>query len=149
VELDSERLDVVRSVRTSGEVRQIELNLIPTFVETHGHGADKGLHARGGLVVGGAETSADTLVVQNLNLKSKVLLQVLDDHNEERKLDAKGLICVSWAADEARVDVAPDKLQHGGLDVLIRQALDVAVAYLLVPDLQRPRSNAVQNRKET
>ena len=38
-----ERFDVVGSVGPPREVRQVELNLIPAFVESHGHGADERL----------------------------------------------------------------------------------------------------------
>lgn len=38
-----ERLNVVGSVRPPGEVRQVELDLVPALVESHGHGADEGL----------------------------------------------------------------------------------------------------------
>ena len=32
-------------------------------------------------------------------------------------------------------DVGPHDLEHGALDVLVRDALDVAITHLLVPDL--------------
>lgn len=35
-----------RTVSAAGEVRQIELNLVPPLVEPHGHGADERLHSR-------------------------------------------------------------------------------------------------------
>lgn len=39
--LDAQRLDVVSAVGTSREVAQVELNLIPTLIETHRHCADE------------------------------------------------------------------------------------------------------------
>jgi len=143
--LDSQCLNVVGTVRTSGKVRQVELNLVPAFVQSHGHSADKRLHTRGGLIIAGTETPSDVLIVQHLNLKAEILLQVLNDHDEERKLDAEGLVGVRRACDEARVDVAADKFQDGALDVLICEALDMAVADLLVPNLERLRANAVED----
>ena len=68
--------NVVGTVGTTGEVRQVELNLIPAFVETHGHGANERLHAGGALVVRGAETAADVLVVENLDFEGEVLLEL-------------------------------------------------------------------------
>jgi len=65
------------------------LDLVPAFVEAHGHGANERLHPGGGLVVGGPEPPAHVFVVQHLHFERKVLLQVLDDHHQERQLDAQ------------------------------------------------------------
>ena len=83
-----ERFDVVRTVSTTREVRQVELDLVPAFVEAHGHGADEGFDSGGGLVVGGSEPSADVFVVEYLHFEGEILLQVLDDHDEEGEFDA-------------------------------------------------------------
>ena len=56
VNLHSECFDIVSTVGTTGEVGQVELNLIPALVETHRHRANEGLHTSGGLVVGSAES---------------------------------------------------------------------------------------------
>jgi len=149
VHLDTLGLDVVRSVRTPSEITQVELNLVPALVETHGHGADEGFHARRALIVRCTESSADTLVIQHGDLEREVLLQVLNDHHEERQLDAERLALLSWARNEAGVDIAADELEDARLNVLVGQALDVAVAHLLVPDLQWTRSNGVQDGEES
>ena len=99
VNLDAQRLNVVRAVGASREIGQVELNLIPAFVQSHGHRANEGLHSGCRLVVRCAESSADVLVVKDLNLEGEVLLQVLDDHDEERQLDAEGLVGVGRAGD--------------------------------------------------
>ena len=99
MDLNTEGLDVVGTVSTSGEVRQVELNLVPALVKSHGHGANEGLDTGGALVVGGTETSADILVVENLHFEGEVLLQVLDDHDEEGKLDSECLLGVDGASD--------------------------------------------------
>jgi hypothetical protein len=52
------------------------------------------------LVVGRSETAANIFIVQDLNLESKVLLKVLDDHDQERQLDAERLLGVGGARDE-------------------------------------------------
>jgi hypothetical protein len=51
VDLNPEGLDVVGAVRATREVAQVELDLIPALVESHGHRADEGLDARRALIV--------------------------------------------------------------------------------------------------
>jgi len=104
----TQRLDVICSVRAPREIGEVELDLIPTLVQTHRHRANEWLYSCSGLIVGGTEASANALVIEHLHFEREVLLQVLDDHDEEGKLDAEGLICVCRARDEARVDVATD-----------------------------------------
>ena len=99
VDLNSKSLYVVGTISSSGEIRQVELNLIPSLIESHGHGTDKGLDSGGRLVVGGSEPTSDTLVIQDLHFESEVLLQVLDNHDQERQLDGKGLLWVERGID--------------------------------------------------
>ena len=99
MDLNSKSLYVVGTVSSSGEIRQVELNLIPSLIESHGHGTDEGLDSGGRLVVGGSEPTSDTLVIQDLHFESEVLLQVLDNHDQERQLDGKGLLWVKWGID--------------------------------------------------
>jgi hypothetical protein len=135
-----EGLDVVGTVGTAGEVRQVELNLIPALVESHGHGADEGLDAGCALVVGGAEATAHVLVVQDLHLEGEVLLQVLDDHHEEGKLDGEGLLGVDGAGNEVGRDVGAHDFEDRGLNVGVGDSLDVAVSHVLVPNLEGLRT---------
>ena len=51
VNLNAQGLNVVGTVGTAGEIGQVELNLIPAFVESHWHCADEGLHTGRGLIV--------------------------------------------------------------------------------------------------
>ena len=51
MDLDTEGFNVVGTVCTTCEIRQIELNLVPAVVKPHRHGADKRLDPRHGLVV--------------------------------------------------------------------------------------------------
>jgi len=44
VNLDTQRLNIVSTIGTSCEIRQVELDLVPALIETHGHRADEGLH---------------------------------------------------------------------------------------------------------
>jgi hypothetical protein len=71
-----EGLNVVGTVCTTGEIRQVELNLVPSLVETHRHGANERLHAGGALIVRGAETAADVLVIEDLDFEGEVLLEL-------------------------------------------------------------------------
>ena len=64
--LDSECLDVVGAVSSACEVGQVELDLVPAFIESHWHGTDERLDARRALVVTGTESSTNVLVVQDL-----------------------------------------------------------------------------------
>jgi hypothetical protein len=101
VDLHAQRLNVICAVRAAGEVGKVELDLVPTFVQAHGHRADERLYTRcalrgeaplggsserwdGGilqyaaarthLVVRRAESPANVLVVQHLHLECEVLL---------------------------------------------------------------------------
>ena len=76
VDLNSQSLYIIGTVGSSSEIRQIELNLIPAFIESHGHGADEWLDSGGRLIVGGSESSSDTLIIENLNLKGEVFFKL-------------------------------------------------------------------------
>ena len=78
VDLNSQSLHIVCPVGSPGEVGQVELNLIPALVKSHGHGADEGLDTRRRLIVGGAETTAHVLVIEDLDFEGEVLLQLFD-----------------------------------------------------------------------
>jgi len=149
VDLNSEGLNVVGTVGSTSEIGQVELDLVPALVESHGHGADEGLDTRGGLVVGGSESATHVLVIEDLHLESEVLLQVLDDHDEEGKLDGKGLLGVTGARDVVGRDVGAHDLEDGGLDVCIGQSLDVAVPDGLVPNLEGLGTDGVEDGEES
>jgi len=80
------------------------------------------------LVVRGSEASPDILVIQYLYFEAEVLLQVFDDHHQERQLDAQGLGRVSWTGDVCRADVAAHNLQDAGLDIAVCDTFDVTIA---------------------
>ncbi len=71
-----ERFDVVGSVSSAGEVRQVELDLVPSLVKSHGHRADERLHSGGALIVRSSEPSPDVLVVKHLHFESKVFFKL-------------------------------------------------------------------------
>ena len=70
-------LNVVGTVGSPGEIGQVKLNLIPSLIQSHGHGANEGLHTGGRLVVGGSESTTHVLVVKDLHLEGEVFLQLL------------------------------------------------------------------------
>ena len=104
-------LNIVGTVCTTGEIGQVELDLIPAFIKSHGHSANKGLYTGGRLVVGGSESTTHVLVIKDLHLESEVFLQVLDDHDQEGELDGKGLLGVDWARDEVSGHVGSHDLE--------------------------------------
>ena len=148
VEYLPKSLDVVGTVRSPGEIRQVELDLVPALVKSHGHGADEGLDTGGGLIVGGSESTTDVLVIEDLHFESEVFLQVLDDHDQEGELDGQGLLGVNGASDEVGGHVGSHDLEDGGLDISIRQSLDVTVSDVFLPDLEGLGSDRIQNGEE-
>jgi len=69
-------LDVICSVGTTGEITQVELDLVPALIQSHRHGTDEGLHTGRRLVVRSTETTAHVLVVQYLHFEGEVLFQL-------------------------------------------------------------------------
>ena len=67
VNLHSQCLYVVRAVSAAGKVREVELDLIPSFVQSHGHCANERLDTSGGLWWGEASAGGrgQDLVVGN------------------------------------------------------------------------------------
>mmetsp|Transcript_86266 Transcript_86266/g.230391 ORF Transcript_86266/g.230391 Transcript_86266/m.230391 type:complete len:215 (-) Transcript_86266:59-703(-) len=147
--LDAKSLNVVRAVGTTGEVGKVKLNLVPALVEPHRHGADERLHTSGGLIVGCSEASTNVLVIKNLNFEGEIFLQILDDHNQEGKLNAECFLWIGRTRDVVRADIRPHNFQDTGLNILICNTLDMAIANFLVPNLQRLAPDTVQNRQET
>ena len=147
--LNSEGFYVVGTVGPSGEIRQVELNLIPALIKSHWHCANEWLDSGSGLIVGGSESTSNALVIEDLHFESKVLLQVLDDHDEEGQFDGERLLRVEGRVDVVRRNVGAHDLEDGGLNIGIGDTLDVAVAYDSVPDLQGLGADGVQNGKET
>lgn len=76
MDLHSQRLNVVGTVGSSCEIRQVELNLIPTLIQSHGHCAYKGLDTGSRLIIRCSESSADVLVIQNHDLKGEIFSQL-------------------------------------------------------------------------
>jgi len=67
--LDPQSLRIGRTIRFSGELREIELDVVPTVLEPERHRADIGLDPRFGLKVGSSESPANVLVVEYLDFE--------------------------------------------------------------------------------
>ena len=76
MDLHSERLDVVGTGRSACEVRQVELDLVPPIVQSHGHGANERLDTSGTLIVRGSESSSHVLVIEYLDFESEIFFQL-------------------------------------------------------------------------
>ena len=113
VDLHSEGLNVVGTVSSPGEIRQVKLNLVPALIKSHGHGANEGLDSGGGLIVGSSESTSNGLVIQDLHLEGEVLLQVLDDHDQERKLDRECLFRIKRSIDVVGRNISAHDLKNG------------------------------------
>ena len=112
VDLNPQRLHVVGPIGPSGEVGQVELDLIPAFVQPHRHRADERLHSGGGLVVTCSESSPDILIIEDLHLECEIFLHVLHYHDEVGQLDAQGLLRVRRAGDVGGAAVGSHDFQH-------------------------------------
>ena len=105
VNLHSEGFYIVGAICASGKIGQVELNLIPAFVQSHRHSANEWLYSRRRLVVTCSESSSYVLIIQDLrkqknpisfpiNFKSEcstnlyfeceIFFLVLDNHYQER-----------------------------------------------------------------
>lgn len=65
---------------------------------------------------------------------------VLNNHDQERKLDGERLVGVDGARDEVGAHVGAHDLKDRGLDIRVSQSLDVAVPHMAVPNLEGLRS---------
>ncbi len=78
VYLNPDGFDVVGAICSAREVRQIELNLIPSVIQSHRHRTDERSDSRCALVVTRTKPTLYVLIVQNLhNIRSRQLSQLL------------------------------------------------------------------------
>lgn len=78
VDGDSKSFDIIASIGSSGEVWEVELDLVPALIEPHRHGADEGLDPCGRLVIGSSEPSSHIFIVEDLHLEGEILLELGD-----------------------------------------------------------------------
>ena len=76
MDLHAQGLNVVGTIGTSREIGQVELDLVPALIETHGHGTDERLDTGGRLIVRCTEPTSNVLIIEHLYLKSEVLLEL-------------------------------------------------------------------------
>jgi len=134
--LNTEGLNVVCTIGSPCEIRQVELNLVPTFIQSHGHRTDEWLHTSSWLIVRRSEPSSNTLIIQYLYFESEILLQVLNDHDQERKLNGKSLLGIKRSIDVVGWDICSHDFQNRWLNIWIGNSLNVAVSDLFIPNLE-------------
>jgi hypothetical protein len=62
---------------------------------------------------------------------------VFDNHHKKGKFDAECFLGIRRARNVVGAHVCAHDLKHAALDVHVRDALDVSISNLFVPDLQR------------
>ena len=129
-------LNIIGSVRSSSKIWQVELNLIPAFIESHRHSANKRFDSGCALIVGCAESAPHILVVEHLHLKCEILLQVFYNHNKEGELDSKGLIGICRASDEVSCHVSSHDFDYGALNIWIGEPFNMSISNKFLPNLQ-------------
>ena len=136
VDLHSQGLYVVCTIRSPREIGQVELDLVPTFIQPHRHRANEWLHTSRRLIIGSTESSPYALIIEYLHLECEVFLQVLDDHDQERKLDSKSLLWIKRSVDIVCGNIGSHDLKDGRLNIRISDSFDVTVPDTFVPNLQ-------------
>ncbi len=72
----SEGFYVIASIGSSCEIRQVELNLVPSFIQPHGHGTNEWLHSGCRLIVWCSESSSHVFVIQYLHFESEIFFEL-------------------------------------------------------------------------
>ena len=143
--LNSKRLHIVSSIRPTCEIWQVELDLVPSLIQTHWHCANERLHSSCGLVVWCTKPPLDALVIEYLYLKCEILFEILDNHYKEWKLDTKSLLWIRGANNVTRWNIRPHNLEDRALNVLICYPFNVPIFHFGVPNLKRLRSDRIEN----
>ena len=149
MDLNTKSLDIISSIRTTGEIRKIKLDLIPAFIQTHWHCANERLHSSRRLIVRRTKPPLDALVVENLYLECEILIEILDNHDKEWQLDAQGLLRIGWGNNVACRNICSHNFQHRALNVLVRYSFNVPILHFRIPNLKRLRPNRIKNREES
>ena len=127
MDLDSKAFNEVRAVCSPREVAQVELHLVPAVIESHGHCADERFYPSDVLVIARSKPSLDVLVIQDCDLEREILLEILNNHDQERQLDTERSLRVIRARDVRCTNVGAADLQHARVDISILDPLDVPV----------------------
>jgi len=83
-----------------------------------------------------------------LHLECEVFLQILNDHDQKRKLDAERAILLRRAGYVVGRNIGTDDFQDGRLDIVVGDSFDMSVANFLVPDLKRLTPDTVEYREK-
>lgn len=145
VNLNTDSLHIVCSVRPASKVRQIKLNLVPPFVQTHWHGTNEWLDSRRGLIIRRTKSSLHSFVIQNLYLECEILIEILDNHYEKWEFDAQCLLGLCGTNDIVCRNIGAHDLEHRALNVLVCNSIDVSILHFGIPNLKRLRPYGVQN----
>jgi len=76
---DTQSLYIIGPIGPASKVRKVELDLIPTLIESHGHGAYEWLYTSGGLVIRCSKSPSHVFVVQDLHFESEVFFKLNDE----------------------------------------------------------------------
>jgi len=110
--LDSQGLNVVRTISSSCEIGQVELNLVPALIESHRHGTDEWLHSCSRLIIRSSESSSNVFIIKDLDFEGEVFFQVLYNHDQEWQLNTQCLFGISWGSDVVGADVSSHDFQY-------------------------------------
>ena len=62
---------------------------------------------------------------------------VLDDHDQERKLDGQSLLGINGAGNVVGGDISSHDFDNRGLNIGIRYSFDVSITDIFLPNLER------------
>jgi len=140
---------IAGSISPSGEVTQVDLDLIPTIIQAQWHSAVERPDSSTWLEVAGAEPPSEVFVIQDLHLKGEVALQVLDHKDKERESDSKTGVGAHWAVDVGGAHVVPDDFKRDGTDARVSDTFDVAIHHLGTPNAQRFVTDCIEDREKS
>lgn len=146
MDLYSEGFYIVGTIGSSRKIWQVKLYLIPSLIQSHGHGTYEWLDSGGALVVRRSESSSNVFVIQHLYLECEVFFKVLNNHDQEGQFYPESFLWVDRRRDKAGADIGSHDFQHAGLNICIGDSFDVSISHLFIPDLQGLWPNRVEDR---
>lgn len=72
----SKGLNVIWSIGSPCEIGKVELNLVPAFIQPHGHCAYKRFHSCCWLIIWSSESTPHILVVQDLYFEGEIFFKL-------------------------------------------------------------------------
>ena len=141
----SEGLNIVTPIGSSGKIRKVKLDLIPSLVEFHWHCAYEGLNFGIWLVVWGSKSSFYSLIIEDLDFKAELFFEIFDDHDQKGKFYSEGFVRVYWGCYVGGADISSNNFQNWWIDIIVGYSLHIPILDLLLPDLKRFGSNGVKD----